>query len=93
MKAQVVGMFKWDDKTLKILANKKLVRDPSLLEKQHRRIVCYFFEKLFDLMMGLNHNFSSNAGSETSMACCTIEINISDMFVFICFIYFTFIYY
>ena len=63
-KAQVVGMFKWDDKTLKILDDKKLVGDPSLLEKQHR-MVCYFFEKLFDLMMGLNHNLSSNAGFET----------------------------
>ena len=29
------------------------------------RMVCYFFEKLFDLMMGLNHNLSSNAGFET----------------------------
>ena len=28
-------------------------------------MVCYFFQKLFDLMMGLKHNLSSNAGFET----------------------------
>tara|TARA_B110000971_G_C19739586_1_gene376856 strand:+ start:116 stop:352 length:237 start_codon:yes stop_codon:yes gene_type:complete len=35
----------------------------SLEEKKHR-MVCYFFEKLFDLMMGIHQNLSSNPGFE-----------------------------
>jgi len=36
----------------------------SLLEKQHR-LVCYFLEKLLDLMLGIDQNISSNPGFES----------------------------
>eukprot|EP00979_Chaetoceros_neogracilis_P001777 scaffold317_cov230-Chaetoceros_neogracile.AAC.11 len=64
MKPQVVRMFNWDVKTLEMLQKKTIQGAESLSEKKHR-MVCYFFEKLFDLMIGLDVNESSNAGFET----------------------------
>jgi len=64
MKAQVIGMFAWDERTTDILNNKKVAGASNLNEKKHR-MVCYFFEKLFDLMMGLDDNLSSNPGFES----------------------------
>ena len=61
MKTQVVGMFDWDTKTLERLEKKTVQGAESLSEKKHR-MACYFFEKLFDLMFGLDVNQSSNVG-------------------------------
>lgn len=57
-------MFAWDERTTDILNNKKVAGASNLNEKKHR-MVCYFFEKLFDLMMGLDDNLSSNPGFES----------------------------
>lgn len=64
MKTQVNAMFLWDPYTLAMLESKTVQGAESLTEKKHR-MACYFFEKLFDLMIGLDVNQSSNAGFET----------------------------
>ncbi len=62
-KARVIGMFEWDSTILTYLEQKEMY-GYALLEKQHR-LVCYFFEKLLDLMLGLDQNISSNPGFES----------------------------
>ena len=62
-KARVIGMFEWDNTILTYLEQKEM-HGYSLLEKQYR-LVCYFFEKLLDLMLGLDQNISSNPGFES----------------------------
>ena len=64
MKLQVADMFYWDEKTLSYLEEKNVPGAPTLSEKKHR-MVCYFFEKLFDLMIGLHQNLSKNPGFES----------------------------
>ena len=64
MKAQVIDMLSWDEWVLKKLKQKKLPGATRLVDKQHR-MVCYFFEKLFDLMIGPDVNLSQNAGFES----------------------------
>lgn len=68
MKIQVVGMFDWDERTLhvELLAKKKHSRC-TISPREEASNGCYFFEKLFDLMLGLglDKNLSSNAGFET----------------------------
>ena len=62
-KARVIGMFEWDNTILTYLEQKEM-HGYSLLEKQYR-LVCYFFEKLLDLMLGLDQKISSNPGFES----------------------------
>ena len=64
MKTQVVEMFSWEETVLKKLEKKKLPGSTNLVDKQHR-MVCYFFEKLFDLMIAPDINLSQNAGFES----------------------------
>jgi hypothetical protein len=61
---RVVEMFSWERRVLQRLEEKKLAGAPTLVEKQHR-MVCYFFEKLFDVMIDPNVNLSQNAGFES----------------------------
>ena len=62
MKTQVINMFEWDEKVVEFLqARNTPGAGDSLAEKKHR-MVCYFFEKLFDLMMGIHQNLFSNPG-------------------------------
>lgn len=60
---RVVDMFEWDSTILTYLEQKEM-HGNSLLEKQHR-LVCYFLEKLLDLMLGIDQNISSNPGFES----------------------------
>ncbi len=46
------------------LQDSRVAGAPRLVDKQHR-MVCYFFEKMFDLMIGPDNNLSSNAGFES----------------------------
>ena len=62
-KDRVVDMFEWDSTILTYLEQKEM-HGNSLLEKQHR-LVCYFLEKLLDLMLGIDQNISSNPGFES----------------------------
>ena len=64
MKNQVIELFSWEEHVVKKLDQKKLSGAPRLVDKQHR-MVCYFFEKMFDLMIGPDNNLSSNAGFES----------------------------
>ena len=60
-------MFPWEDRVLQRQRNKKLAGAPRLVDKQHR-MVCYFFEKLFPVMMiDPNVNLSQNFGFESFM--------------------------
>ena len=59
----VVNMFQWEEKIATYLNAKNTAGAETLVAKQHR-MVCYFFEKLFDLMIGLNKNLSKNPGFE-----------------------------
>jgi len=63
MQTQVVDMFHWDERTLQMLERSNPKGCSTLLAKKHR-MVCYFFEKMFDLMLGLDNNLSSNPGFE-----------------------------
>ena len=56
-------MFEWDRVMLTYLEQKEM-HGYLLLEKQHR-LVCYFLEKLLDLMLGVDQNISSNPGYES----------------------------
>ena len=58
-KQKVVDMFEWSDDILKFLEPK----DGSMIEKKNR-MVCYLFEKMFDLMIGNDLNLSKNPGFE-----------------------------
>lgn len=53
-------LLEWDDAILSFLENRGT---ESLMEKKNR-MVCYFFEKIFDLMIGLHMNLSRNPGFE-----------------------------
>ena len=64
MIANVVDMFQWNDNIIKFLEKKNTKGAHTLLDKKHR-MVCYFFEKMFDLMIGLRENLSRNPGFET----------------------------
>jgi hypothetical protein len=64
MKYQVIELFSWEEHVVKKLEQKKLSGAPRLAHKQHR-MVCYFFEKMFDFMIGPDNNLSSNAGFES----------------------------
>lgn len=59
-KENVVDMFEWSDDILKFLEPKA----GSMIEKKNR-MVCYLFEKMFDLMIGNDLNLSKNPGFET----------------------------
>lgn len=60
MRESVIELLEWDDAILSFLENRGT---ESLLEKKNR-MVCYFFEKIFDLMIGLHMNLSRNPGFE-----------------------------
>ena len=64
MKAQVINMFEWDGRIVEFLDARKTPGAGDSLEEKKHRMVCYFFEKLFDLMMGIHQNLSSNPGFE-----------------------------
>ena len=64
MKAQVINMFEWDVRIVEFLDARKTPGAGDSLEEKKHRMVCYFFEKLFDLMMGIHQNLSSNPGFE-----------------------------
>ena len=64
MKNQVIELFSWEEHVVKKLEQKKLSGAPQLVDKRHR-MVCYFFEKMFDLMIAPYNNLSSNAGFES----------------------------
>ena len=58
-------MFEWDGRIVEFLdARKTPGAGDSLVEEKKHRMVCYFLEKLFDLMMGIHQNLSSNPGFE-----------------------------
>lgn len=63
MKQNVVDMFQWGDDIIEFISSKNVSGAENLLEKKHR-MVCYFFEKIFDLMIGLHQNLSRNPGFE-----------------------------
>jgi hypothetical protein len=54
----------FQDRVLQRLKQKKLAGAPPLVDKQHR-MVCYFFEKLFDVMIDPNVNLLQNADLES----------------------------
>ncbi|GFH53948.1 hypothetical protein CTEN210_10424 [Chaetoceros tenuissimus] len=60
MAESIIELLEWDDAILSFLETKGT---GSLLEKK-TRMVCYFFEKIFDLMIGLHMNLSRNPGFE-----------------------------
>lgn len=60
---QVADMFCCDENIVSFLRDRNVPGAPTLSEKKHR-MVCYFFEKLFDLMIGLHQNLSKNPGFE-----------------------------
>jgi hypothetical protein len=60
---QVQDMFHWDTGVLGMLGRANVRGASTLIEKKHR-LVCYFFEKMFDLVLG-GHSISSNPGFET----------------------------
>jgi len=65
MKTQVINMYECDGRIVEFLQVRNTPgAGDSLAEKKHR-MVCYFFEKLFDLIMGIHQNLSSNPGFES----------------------------
>ena len=63
LKEGVTGLFHWSEKTLRCLEKVNPVGCTTLLEKKHR-MVCYFFEKIYDLALGTDSGVSSNPGFE-----------------------------
>ncbi len=66
LKEKVAEMFFWDEHVERQLKQKEQRSSTSPPMKELKnRMVCYFFEKMFDLMMSDENNLSSNPGFES----------------------------
>jgi hypothetical protein len=88
MKAQVVDMLLWDEWILKKLKEKKLPGATRLVDKQHR-MVCYFFEKLFELvrMLIFHKMLDSKASPATGIGHRIVEYVISFIVTHLTFVF------
>ena len=67
LKEKVAEMFFWDEHVESQLKQKeqRSSTSPPMMKELKNRMVCYFFEKMFDLMMSDENNLSSNPGFES----------------------------